>query len=458
MMQLRKPMKISLAGVLVILMAAGASAQTRTPRTTFSGPMLEFDFPGLLIGVAEYDDGPTGATMFYFPNSVKAAVDTRGGAPGTTYTDVLRLSYDSRLIDAISLSGGSAYGLAAATGAALEIKDRTQNPSDISNIALVPGAIIFDLGNRRFNAITPDEALGRAALRAAQPGKFPLGPRGAGRFAMQGGFFNNRQHSGQGGAFRQAGPTKVAVFTVVNALGAVTDRRGRVVRCSNDPAQDCGTVEDYIARTLQQRTRTAMLDTRDSNQGATEATTITLVVTNQKLDIWALQRLAVQVHMSMARGIQPFATQGDGDALFAVTTNEVDNPALPSADLGLLASEVAWDAILSAVPPLPALNRNATQLDAAALDRYPGKYEFGNNNSLTITRDGNRLLAQSTGRQVVYGFPLTEPVEIVPTSSTEFFAKNQRIDVIRFVMDRDKVTGLLLNPDPWALRANRVAR
>ncbi len=77
-----------------------AFAQTRpaslapVPRTSFDGPVLEFDFPGLLIGIAEYDEGPTGVTVFYFPNRVKGAVDVRGGSPGTVNTDALRLGYE----------------------------------------------------------------------------------------------------------------------------------------------------------------------------------------------------------------------------------------------------------------------------------------------------------------------------------------------------------------------------
>ncbi|HYC90926.1 MAG TPA: hypothetical protein VEO54_17035 [Thermoanaerobaculia bacterium] len=105
--------------------------------------------------------------------------------------------------------------------AAHELKARNAAGGDWGSIASVPGAIVFDLGGRRYNTIVPDFDLGRAALRNAKPNEFPLGPRGAGRFAMQGGYYgdDNRQHSGQGVAFRQAGPTKVAVFTVVNFLG-----------------------------------------------------------------------------------------------------------------------------------------------------------------------------------------------------------------------------------------------
>src|SRR3712207_5672727 len=130
---------------------------------------LRFDFPELRIGVAEYDAGPTGATVFYFPGKVKAAVDVRGGAPGTINTDALRLGYEARMMDAVVFAGGSWYGLAAATGVADEIKATRAGAGQWGSIAGVVGAIIFDLGGRRFTTVTPDYDLGRAALRAAVP-------------------------------------------------------------------------------------------------------------------------------------------------------------------------------------------------------------------------------------------------------------------------------------------------
>src|SRR5262252_1885336 len=67
------------------------------PRTAIDGPAFTFDFPGLKVGVAEYDEGPTGTTVFLFPTNSIAAVDVRGGAPGTLMTDMVRLSYDANI-------------------------------------------------------------------------------------------------------------------------------------------------------------------------------------------------------------------------------------------------------------------------------------------------------------------------------------------------------------------------
>ena len=307
------------------------------------------------------------------------------------------------------------------------------------------------------------------------PGRFPLGPRGAGRFAMQGGFFDTprpgspggfydrRQHSGHGAAFRQVGPTKIAVFTVVNALGVVVDRDGRVVRCSSDPAvRECGTVADLLARTLAERASAAPApaappaDSSDA-EGPSRHTTLTLVVVNRKLDFWALQRLAVQVHSSMARAIQPFHTQQDGDVLFAVTTAEVDDAALPPPLLGVVAGEVAWDAVLRSVPPLPPRDTVAVRADAAVLDAVVGRYVLGPDAALVVTRDGERLFVEAAGPRPVYGFVPGERAEVRPTADGHFVSRNVRRDRLRF--DRDahgRVTGLELNPGPWGLPARRL--
>ena len=185
---------------------------------------LTFDFRGLEIGVAEYDDGPTGCTVFHFPRGrVQVVHDVRGGSPGVIGTP--------GIADAICLAGGSAYGLEAATGVQAELLERRGFSTAWDDIAIVHGAIIFDF-RRRDNAVYPDKELGRAALRNAREGVFPCGARGAGRSATVGKTFSfeGGEQSGQGGAVRAIGETRVAVFTVVNAVGAVVDRAGNVVR------------------------------------------------------------------------------------------------------------------------------------------------------------------------------------------------------------------------------------
>jgi L-aminopeptidase/D-esterase-like protein len=303
------------------------------PRTEFDGPALELDFPGLRIGVAEYDEGPTGCTVFHFLDGATCATDVRGGSPGTIG--------GHEWVSAICLAGGSLYGLEAATGVAAELFAARDYAVGWLDIATVSGAIIFDYS--RPNSIYPDKELGRAAFRAAREGWFPLGARGAGRSATVGKTFGlgELEPGGQGGAFRRLGPTRVAVFTVVNAVGAVFDRDGRVVRGHLDAATGG---------------RRALVEGVEERVAAGQPvhpvpgnTTLTVVVTNQTLDRRVLQQLGRQVHASLARAIQPFHALVDGDVLYAVSTGEVENPALDSIGLGVVASELAWDAVLRAV-------------------------------------------------------------------------------------------------------------
>ncbi len=303
-----------------------------TPQPVWDGPSLTFDFPTFHIGIAEYAEGPTGCTVFHFPRGAACALDVRGGVPG--------YMGDHGWVDAICLAGGSLYGLEAATGVAAEIFAQRGYTARWMEIALVSGAIIFDYGPRD-NTIYPDKALGRAALKAAQAGVFPLGGRGAGCSARVGAGFDRDQGelAGQGGAFRQIGETKIAVFSVVNAVGAIVDRDGMIVRGHRDRAT--GTRHHLIAD-LERR-----LAAGDQPTLSDGNTTLTVVITNQKLDMYSLRQVGRQVHSSMARAIQPIHTMNDGDVLFTVMTAEVENAALGTTALGLLASELAWDAVLS---------------------------------------------------------------------------------------------------------------
>ena len=99
-----------------------------------------------------------------------------------------------------------------------------------------PVPLFTTSGDRRLNEVYPDKKLAQAAFRAAKPGLFRVGSAGAGRFAKTGYFFGLNAHSGQGGAYYEKGNLKIACFTVVNALGVVTDREGHIKAGYRDPA------------------------------------------------------------------------------------------------------------------------------------------------------------------------------------------------------------------------------
>ena len=284
------------------------------PRTDFpEGRVLEFDFAGLEVGVAEYEEGPTGCTVFHLPKVASLSIDVRGGSPGVNGQHL-------DAINAICFAGGSLYGLEASTGVAAELFKMRRYSTNWIDIALVSGAIIFDYGARK-NAIYPDKELGRAAVRALRPGRFPLGARGAGRSATVS-HGAGAELAGQGGAYRESGATKILAFVVVNAYGCIVDRSGKIVR-----GKPTGPVPGRQPRSAN--------------------TTLSLVVTNQKLDRLQLQSIGRQVHTSMARGIQPFHARWDGDVNYMVSTQEVANAELDEVTLGELASDAMWEAILA---------------------------------------------------------------------------------------------------------------
>jgi L-aminopeptidase/D-esterase-like protein len=372
---------VAFAMLLGMTAPAAADQSNLAITTTADGPSLAFDWPALEVGVGTYEAGPTGVTVIRFAQRASVAVDVRGGGPGTLNTDLLRLGYAPPFVDAVVFAGGSSYGEEAIAAVQAGLKEEGIRSGGWGNIAIVTGAIIYDFDGRRLNGIYPDKRLALAALGARRSGVFPLGAEGAGRMAMQGWVFRCNAHSGQGGAFRAIGPTKIAAFTVVNAYGAITDREGRLAAC--DRSKSWGNL-DRTADLLQRAPDSLKPDWQAAAAPPkasvpTQNTTVSLVVTNQKLPVWALQRLAIEVHTSMARAIQPFSTENDGDTLFAASTQEVDNDELAAGTLATVAGEVMWDAILASIPPIPSFTPPATPISLAAdaLTDYAGKYRFG---------------------------------------------------------------------------------
>jgi L-aminopeptidase/D-esterase-like protein len=440
------PRAAALGAVLLAGAAVGADQAALEIATEGGERHLEFDWPALRIGTAEYPAGPTGVTVFHFPQRALAAVDVRGGGPGTVNTDYLRLGYEMPELDAVVFAGGSWYGLESVTAVATALKDDGTRNGDWDNLALAVGAIIYDLGDRRLNEIYPDKRLAQAAFRAARSGSFPLGAEGAGRFARTGGLLRCNAYSGQGGAYRQVGDVRVAAFAVVNALGVVTARDGRVAACyprADWPAD------------LRTTDLMAQFPASAAQAGAGRNTTASLVVTSQKLTYAQLQRLAVQVHTSMARALQPFATEADGDVLYAVSTGEVDGgaKAMSTFELGIAASELMWDAVLSSVPEQPPAKVTAgSPPPAAELRRYAGEYEFSPSVKLAVTVSGATLAAQATGQRDVHAIGRDAPVSLMPVAPAEFAVPGRYPLRLRF----DGEDGLVINPGHWAQTGRRI--
>jgi len=429
---------------------------TLAPVVNQGDRVLQFDWPTLQIGTGEYEAGPTGVTVIHFAKRSFAAVDVRGGGPGTVNTDYLRIGYEVPELDAVVFSGGSWYGLEGTTAVATALKDDGVRDGIWTNLALSVGAIIYDLGDRRLNEIYPDKRLAQAALRAARPGVFPLGAQGAGRFAKTGSLFGCNAFSGQGAAFRQIGELKIAAFVVVNALGAVTRRDGSVAACYPDTSwpKDLRTADLLAGYPASRKPGWGAAPLSEDKK---RNTTISLIVTNQKLPRAQLERLATQVHSSMGRAIQPFATEFDGDVLYAVSTAELDRPVdtseTPNIDLDVIAGEVMWDAILTSIPEQPVQPKAPGHIEVAArvLHRYAGEYSFSRFAGLRLTVVGNKLVAQASGSRKIYSITAERATELQPLSATQFTVPGR----YPLVLDLATPDTLVINPGHWQQTGKR---
>jgi L-aminopeptidase/D-esterase-like protein len=423
--------------------------QAYEPVLNAGDQVLRFDWPMVRIGTGEYDEGPTGVTVFSFGRKVLAAVDVRGGGPGTVNTDFLRLGYNAPELDTVVFAGGSWYGLEATTAVATAMKDDGLRDGGWVNIALSVGAIVYDLGERRFNEIYPDKRLAQAAYRATRPGLFVQGAHGAGRNVRSGGYFGCNAYSGQGGAFRQIDEIKIAAFTVVNALGVVTRRDGSVASCYPDAKWPQPLTPQSLLSGLPDSRKPGWAP--GSAADSKRNTTISLVVTNQKLDPAELQRLAVQVHTSMARALQPFATEFDGDVLYAVSTAELEaktgTTLLSAADLGVIASELMWDAVLASVPQQPPVVRTTrpARVDPGQFGKLAGDYVFSRFVTLRVSTQDGKLYAQAIGERDAYAIKRAAPIELQALSGAEFTAPSRYPLLLKFEGDGR----LVVNPGRW---------
>lgn len=266
------------------------------------------DVPGLAVGNA--GTARTGTTVVTGPDPFVAAVDIRGGAPGTRETDLLDPSALVARVDALVLSGGSAFGLAAADGvaAALAAAGRGFEAAGV-RVPIVPAAILFDLTG----AAHPDwRALGARAFADAGAA-FDLGSVGAGTGATVAGL-----RGGLGSASAILGDgTAVAALVAVNAVGAVTaGDTPRFFAAAFEEGDEFGGLGPPPRAPVPQATK----------RGPGEATTIAVVATDATLDKAAARRLAVAAHDGMARAIVPSHTPFDGDLVFAAATGRRPPP------------------------------------------------------------------------------------------------------------------------------------
>ncbi|WP_108813973.1 P1 family peptidase [Loktanella sp. Alg231-35] len=285
------------------------------------------DVAGLRVGNAQDDHIKTGTTVLVGDGPFTASVHVMGGAPGTKETDLLAPDKTVQEIDALVLSGGSAFGLDACSGVMDGLRAQGRGfPVGAMRIPIVPGAIIFDLinGGTKDWDENPYRALGRKALESASE-HFTLGTAGAGTGAMAA-----MQKGGLGSASMVLpNGALVGALVVVNALGSVTTPGDRHFWAAPFEMEHefGGTGPDpsggHVTSESSRKEQAMMLR---AAEGAN--TTIAIVATDADLTKTQCHRLAVTAHDGMARAIVPSHTPMDGDLVFGVATGNaqgVDN-------------------------------------------------------------------------------------------------------------------------------------
>lgn len=311
------------------------------------------DIPRLQVGHATDERGLTGCTVVLCEKGATVGVAVRGGAPGTRETDLCRPAHPLvTQAHAVLLSGGSAFGLAAAEGVVRYLQEQGIGyDTGVARVPIVPAAILFDLAIGDPSA-HPDADMGYAACRAADDGPVAEGNVGAGTGATVGKLLGMQRcmKSGLGSAcIDLGGGLLVGALVVCNALGDVVDpRNGQIIAGARKPigkgfADTQEVMRSYVGKVLLSMANTV----------------IGVVATNAVLDAAQSNFVADMAHDGIARVVRPAHTLLDGDTLFVLATGEV------KADVSLVgafAAEMVAEAIVRGVHAA----RTAAGIPAAA--------------------------------------------------------------------------------------------
>lgn len=299
------------------------------------------DVPGILVGNASDARLKSGVTVLTGHDRLAAAVHVMGGAPGTRETDLLAPENTVEMIDALVLSGGSAFGLDAAQGVVDGLRAAGRGLAMHGMLVpLVPAAIIFDLpnGGDKGWAENPYPALGRAAFEAVGD-DFALGTEGGGTGATT---VNLKGGLGSASGVLPSGHT-VGALAVVNPVGSVTAGDGPEFWAA--PFE----VGDEFGGLGPAPPRDVYVPLTKLH--AREATAIAIVATDAALTKAQLKRMAIAAHDGIARAIVPSHTPFDGDLVFAVSTGRrpLAHPVLDPVELGHAAAVCLSRAVARAV-------------------------------------------------------------------------------------------------------------
>jgi L-aminopeptidase/D-esterase-like protein len=316
---------------------ASVAPTTLTVKMRYPGAIT--DVAGLCVGHAAQAGRDTGCTVVLCPQGVVCGAAVRGGAPGTRETDLLRPENTVQEVHAVLLTGGSAFGLDAATGVMRWLEEHGHGlPVGPVRVPIVPAAVLFDLwlGDAR---IRPNASTGYAACQAASTSAPAQGKAGAGLGATVGKLFgiDRAAPGGVGTASVKVGGITVGALVAVNAIGDVIDENGGVImgaRASHGSGF-VGSTQTLLAGNGPSRSMLGM------------ATTIGVVATDAILDKAQATQLANLAHHGLARAVSPI-TANDGDSLFALATGSSRLTGEIST-LGVMAAQAVAGAIRNAV-------------------------------------------------------------------------------------------------------------
>lgn len=311
------------------------------------------DVPGLRIGHAQDARLASGVTCILFDEPAVASVDVRGGGPGTRETDLMQPARTVQTVDALVLSGGSAFGLDAPSGVQAWLRERGRGfQIGPARVPIVPGAVLFDLingGDKDWGRFPPYRDLGYAAAQAAEAGDaaFALGSVGAGTGATT---VNVKGGIGSASTITADGFT-VGALAAVNAAGSVMVGDGPWFWAApfeqGDEFGGHGLPAAWPPEALWPRTK----------QAAAESTTLVVVATDAALSKAQAQRVAMMAQDGVARAITPVHTPLDGDLVFVAATarRPLDGPIFALMRLGDAAAQVTARAIARGVYEATAL-------------------------------------------------------------------------------------------------------
>lgn len=286
-----------------------------------TGPFnLITDIAGLKVGNADDSRLRSGVTALICETPFIAAVDVRGGAPGTRETDLLAPERTVERIDALVLAGGSAFGLEAASGVSAALVEQGRGFAvGAARIPIVPGAILFDLlngGDKNWGRFPPYRELGFQAATTAHAGIFQLGRTGAG--------FGATTADGAGGlgsaSLELDAGLRIGALVAVNAVGSPTiGQTGHFWAATDEIGDEFGGIglpHPWPA----DANRLKMKGQPTAENGLGTNTTIAVVATNAALTKAQARHLAVMAQDGLARAIRPIHTPLDGDTVFAIAT------------------------------------------------------------------------------------------------------------------------------------------